>query len=359
MARWPADWRIWFLRFLSSPPLPPFVFSLSLSTHFSFLSNYRSLQVIHAGLYYRPGTLKSKFCVQGRELLYAYCAERGIPHRRCGKLVVATAPEQHAQLADVMATAIANGVLDIAWLEAAEAQALEPALTCTAALESPSTGIIDSHSYMLSLQGDIEAAGGSLVFNTLVEQVDARERPFRLRTPDMELETELLVNSAGLQAQQLARSMLGLPAWARPLLPRRYARGTYFDLTVASPFQHLIYPLPTYASLGVHLTLDLAGRARFGPDLEWIDTIDYHVDPARGDAFYAAIRQYWPGLPDGVLQAAYAGIRAKVQNEGESACDFVIQQPLPGLVNLLGIESPGLTSSLAIAQYVEELLLAP
>lgn len=289
-------------------------------------------------------------------MLYRYCAERGISHQRCGKLVVATDETQHEQLMGIQARAHANGVLNLSWLDKAEVRALEPELTCTAALFSPSTGIIDSHSYMLALQGDLEDAGGCVVLNTPVKSIDITRRPFVVCTPGLELEADYVVNSAGLWAPQLAASTRGLPHDAQPEVPRRYARGNYFDLSVPSPFRHLIYPVPTYASLGVHLTLDLAHRARFGPDLEWVDTINYDVDPHRGDVFYAAIRKYWPALPDQSLHPSYSGIRAKVQREGEPAQDFLIQQPVPGLVNLFGIESPGLTSSLAIARHVVDLL---
>ena len=320
----------------------------------------RNSEVIHAGLYYPQGSLKARLCVAGRDLLYAYCAERGVPHRRCGKLIVATAPEQQAQLEAVVAAARANGVNDLQPLSAAQARALEPALHCTGAVLSPSTGIIDSHAFMLALQGDLEHAGGLVALHTRVQSVEVDADGLCVRTADgTALHTRLLVNSAGLAAPALARSIAGLPP---AHVPRAYyAKGNYFSLAGRCPFQRLIYPVPERAWLGVHLTIDLAGQAKFGPDVQWVDDPqDLQVDPARGEGFYAQIRRYWPGLPDAALVPGYAGMRPKLQAPGEDARDFLIQGPadhgVPGLVNLFGIESPGLTSSLAIGTQVAALV---
>lgn len=333
----------------------------------------RNSEVIHAGLYYTPGSLKARLCVRGKELLYALCEAQGVPHSACGKLVVATAPEQHAALEQLARRAVANGVPAELW-SAEQAQALEPELACTAALWSPSTGIVDSHGLMLALQGEMEAAGGALALQSQV--VSAQFTPGRpavvqLRTGDgegFELEARHVVNAAGLHACALARQFQGLAAEHVP--SERYAKGSYFTLAGRSPFKRLIYPAPVDAWLGVHVTLDLGGQARFGPDLQWLDTtdpaaIDYAVDPERARPFEAAIRRYWPGLPDlttGVLQPAYSGVRPKIHGPGEAAPDFRIDGParhgVAGLVNLFGIESPGLTSSMGIAEHVAALLQA-
>jgi L-2-hydroxyglutarate oxidase LhgO len=333
----------------------------------------RNSEVIHAGLYYTPGSLKARLCVRGKELLYALCEAQGVPHSPCGKLVVATAPEQHAALEQLARRAAANGVPAELW-SAAQAQALEPELACTAALWSPSTGIVDSHGLMLALQGEMEAAGGALALQSQVLSAQFRPgRPARvqLRTGDgetFELEAQHVVNAAGLHACALARQFDGLPAEHVPA--ERYAKGSYFTLAGRSPFKRLIYPAPVDAWLGVHVTLDLGGQARFGPDLQWLDTtdpaaIDYAVDPARARPFEAAIRRYWPGLPDlatGALQPAYSGVRPKIHGPSEAAPDFRIDGParhgVAGLVNLFGIESPGLTSSMGIAEHVAGLLQA-
>lgn len=316
----------------------------------------RNSEVIHAGLYYPRGSLKARLCVQGRELLYAYCASRGVAHRRCGKLLVATSVDQLPQLQSVIAAGLANGVADLRLLSQAEAQAMEPELSCVGAVLSPSTGIIDSHAYMLALQGDLEHAGGMVVLHAPVESVQHGADGFRIVTRDgTQLLAGLLVNSAGLSAPALARRIDGLP---QGVVPEAYfAKGNYFSLAARCPFSRLIYPVPEKAGLGVHLTLDMAGQAKFGPDVQWVSgPDDLRVDPARGEAFYAQIRKYWPGLADGALLPAYAGIRPKLQAPGEDARDFMVQGPadhgLPGLVNLFGVESPGLTSSLAIADHV-------
>lgn len=321
----------------------------------------RNSEVIHAGLYYPAGSLKARLCVQGRRQLYAFCQSHGVAHRRCGKLVVATTPDQHATLEATRAKAAANGV-ELRRLEAAEAQALEPALRCSAALHSPETGIVDSHGLMLALHGDLESAGGALALCSPVSGLrlgnDAHVVQVGGETP-MELAAGIVVNAAGLWAPGLAALSEGLASAFVP--PAHHAKGNYFSLAGRAPFSRLIYPVPEQAGLGVHLTLDLAGQARFGPDVEWLppgapDDIDYRVDPARADGFYAEIRRYWPDLRDGALQPAYSGVRPKLGGPGSAAADFVVQGPqdhgVAGLVNLFGIESPGLTSCLALADEV-------
>ena len=320
----------------------------------------RNSEVIHAGIYYAAGSLKARLCVEGKALLYAYCAERGIAHRRCGKLLVATSDDQLPQLQSIIDKAAANGVNDLVRLTQAEAQAMEPRLTCVAAVHSPSTGIIDSHALMLSLQGDLENAGGMVAFNASVASAKVAPDGIELTVADgTQLLCKRVVNAAGLHAQALARRIDGLPAEHVP--PAFFAKGNYFTLSGRSPFTRLIYPVPQSAGLGVHLTIDMGGQAKFGPDVEWVDSPEeLTVDPARGDAFYAEVRKYWPELPDGALQAGYAGIRPKIQSPQETARDFLIQGPqdhgVSGLVNLFGIESPGLTSSLALGEFVAEVL---
>ncbi|KAF1019018.1 MAG: L-2-hydroxyglutarate oxidase LhgO [Paracidovorax wautersii] len=326
----------------------------------------RNSEVIHAGLYYAPGSLKARLCVRGKALMVALCAERGVDHRPCGKLVVATDETQHAALHRLAAQARANGV-EVALLTAAEACALEPALRCTAALSSPSTGIVDSHGFMLALQGDLEHAGGAVALGSEVERVALGAGDDGRHVVTVAGETygvRVLVNAAGLSAPLLAARFDGLAPAHVP--PARFAKGSYYAYAGPSPFSRLIYPAPVDAWLGVHLTLDLGGQARFGPNLQWLDIaspeqIDYAVDPARAEVFYDAVRRYWPELPDGSLQPAYSGVRAKIHGPGEPAPDFRIDGPrqhgVAGLVNLLGVESPGLTSSLAIAEYVHTMLL--
>jgi L-2-hydroxyglutarate oxidase LhgO len=321
----------------------------------------RNSEVIHAGLYYAPGSLKARFCVRGKDMLYALCESHGVEHRRCGKLVVANSEAETEALRSLAGRAAANGV-PVEWLSASEARALEPALRCTAALFSPSTGIVDSHGFMLALQGDLERHGGAVAFESSVASVllGRGGEPHVLRMADgTELATRTIVNAASLHACALARRFEGL---APQYVPQEYfAKGNYYSLAGRAPFSRLIYPAPADAWLGVHLTLDLGGQARFGPDLEWLgvtapEEIDYSVDPRRADSFYAEVRRYWPELPDGVLQPSYSGVRPKIHAPGELAPDFRIDGPawhgIPGLVNLFGIESPGLTSSLAIAQEV-------
>jgi L-2-hydroxyglutarate oxidase LhgO len=319
----------------------------------------RNSEVIHAGIYYPAGSLMARFCVAGRRALYDFCRDRGVPHRNCGKLIVATSAEEDGKLAGIKARAEANGVEGMRVLTAAEARALEPNLACTSALLSPATGIIDSHAYMLALQGEAEAAGAMVVFLSPVIAARAGRDGIEVEvggTEPMTLRCRLLVNAAGLHAPALARRIEGMPADRVPTA--YYAKGNYFTLSGRSPFSRLIYPVPVPGGLGVHLTIDLGGQARFGPDVEWIDTLDYTVDPRRSDGFYAAVRRYWPDLPDGALQPGYAGIRPKITAPGAPGQDFVVQGPqthgVRGLVNLFGIESPGLTASLALAEHVVE-----
>ena len=315
----------------------------------------RNSEVIHAGIYYPKDSAKARLCVRGRELLYAWCAARGVPHRRIGKIIVATDPAQEGALAGIAAAAAANGVDDLAPLDAAALRALEPALRGVAGLLSPSTGIIDSHALMLSYQGALEDAGGAVALATRFVAARPEGDGFVVAAESggerVTLGCDLLVNAAGLFAGAVAAAIEGLAApWARAVY---YCKGNYFGMTGKVPFSRLIYPVPERDGLGTHLTLDLAGRGRFGPDTEWIDGIDYGLDPRRGDGFYAAIRRYWPGLPDGALAPDYTGIRPKLAPAGGAATDFTIEGPeshgLAGLVNLFGIESPGLTASLAIA----------
>ena len=322
----------------------------------------RNSEVIHAGIYYPTGSLKARLCVQGREMLYAYCAERGIPHRRCGKLIVATSNDQRLSLEAIQAQAQANGVDDLQWLGRDEARALEPALECVAALLAPSTGIVDSHALMLALQGDLEHAGGMVALNSPVAKAECGPDAIEIEAADgTQLRARTVVNAAGLHAPALASRFEGLRAAHVPRA--HYAKGSYFTLAGKAPFDHLIYPVPEAAGLGVHLTLDLGGQAKFGPDVQWVDSADdLLVDPARGDAFYAEVRKYWPALKDGALAPGYAGVRPKIHGPGEPAADFVVQGPqvhgVAGLVNLFGIESPGLTSALALGEYVASLLPA-
>lgn len=324
----------------------------------------RNSEVIHAGIYYPLASLKARLCLAGRDMLYRYCADHAIPHRRSGKLIVATDAAQEPVLATIRANAETCGVDDLRFLSASEAQVLEPAVFCTAALLSPSTGIIDSHALMLALLGDAEADGAMLSLNTRIVAGRIETGRVVLQTintesgEQFEIASAHLVNAAGLGAVALAGSLDGFDRKVLPTL--RYAKGNYFSVAGRAPFSRLVYPVPEPGGLGVHLTLDLAGTARFGPDVEWTDTLDYRVDPARGDRFYDAIRKYWPGLADGSLQPAYSGIRPKLSGQGEANSDFVIQDAtahgIAGLVNLFGIESPGLTSSLAIAGHVTRAL---
>lgn len=326
----------------------------------------RNSEVIHAGIYYPTGSLKHTLCVEGRRRLYAYAESRRVPVWRCGKLIVATTRDEDAGLVALLERAEANGVEDMRLMTGAEAMALEPALRCTSALESGSTGVVDSHAFMLALLGETEDGGGALALETPVvsinldgpeiEVVTGGAAPTRLRTPR-------LVNAAGLFAPQMVARMSG---YGGPAIQPRLAKGSYFSCAGRAPFRRLIYPAPVDGGLGVHLTLDLGGAMRFGPDVEWLDEtdpskVDYHVDIRRADGFYAAIRRYWPGLPDGALAPGYSGCRPKLSGPGEPPADFLIEDEARhgrhGLVNLLGIESPGLTSALAIATRVADRLM--
>jgi len=327
----------------------------------------RNSEVIHAGLYYPPGSLKARLCVRGRDLLYAYAQERAVPHQRCGKLIVATTASQRDALPSFVQRAQACGVHDLRLLSREEARAMEPELDCLAAVWSPSTGIVDSHGLMLALQGDLENAGGLVACHAAVSALQVVPGGLLVETADgTRLQARTVVNAAGLSACALA----ALVPSAKPgSVPKPwFAKGNYFTLSGRAPFQRLIYPAPEpdahLAGLGVHLTLDLGGQAKFGPDVQWVESPDdLVVDASRGDAFYAAIRRYWPGLPDGALLPGYAGIRPKISGPHEPAADFLIQTEgqhgVPGLVNLLGIESPGLTSCLAVAEEVLARLSRP
>lgn len=325
------------------------------------ITSSRNSEVIHAGIYYPAGSLMARMCVSGKRMLYEYCREHGVPHRNCGKLIVATTAKETEKLQSIRAHAEANGVLDMETLSGEAARALEPALNCDAALLSPSTGIVDSHAYMLALRGDAEDAGAAFAFHTPLLAAKAVGGGIELdaggETP-MNLACDLLINAAGLFAPAVARGIDGMPI---DLIPHAYlAKGNYFSCSARAPFSHLIYPVPEPGGLGVHLTLDMAGQARFGPDVEWVNHIDYAVDPARAERFYPAIRRYWPTLPDGALMPSYSGMRPKIVPPAVASQDFLIQGPkdhgVAGLINLFGIESPGLTSSLAIADHVGELV---
>ena len=323
----------------------------------------RNSEVIHAGIYYPAGSRKGRFCIEGKAFIYRYCAERGVAHTRCGKLIVATSETQRAKLATIRANAQAAGMPDLEFWPGERAMALEPALRCTAALWSPTTGVVDSHGLMLAYQGDAEAHGAVIAFESPLERATVTKSGILLEVggaEPMQLHADRVVNSAGLHAPALAQRFAGRPGAA----PRAYyCKGNYYTLAGRSPFARLVYPVPEQAGLGVHVTVDLAGQCRFGPDTEWIDGIDYDVDPKRADRFYAEVRKYWPDLPDGALAPGYAGIRPKLAPQGGVADDFVIDGPaahgVPGLVELFGIESPGLTASWPIADEVARLLDLP
>ena len=317
----------------------------------------RSSEVIHAGMYYAADSLKARLCVAGNRMLRAYAAERGVPFAMVGKLIVATDAAEAAALGAILERGRANGVVGLHAIPAAEARSLEPQLACQAALLSPDTGIIDSHALMLALQGDAEARGAVIAFRSPVSGGHLAESGAVLEVGGAEpsrLAARLVVVAAGLDSPRVARA-LGLPRVPRDHL----CKGNYFTLSGRMPFSRLIYPVPVAAGLGIHYTLDLGGRGRFGPDVEWVDSIDYGVDPRRAQSFYGAIRRYWPNLADGRLEPAYAGIRPKIQGPGEPPRDFVIDGPAqhgaPGVVALYGIESPGLTSCLALAELVKEM----
>ena len=340
------------------------VFPLESERSVGFHTSSRNSEIIHAGLYYPTGSLKARSCVAGRRALYSYCAERGVAHKPLGKILVATSSEEVPTLERIHNVAVANGVEDLTWLSASEVKELEPEVSAVRGLLSPSTGIVDSHALMSALRMEVEAAQGHVLLRTPVlsgrvqedgiELVLGGEEPARVRF-------RLVVNSAGLWAQNVARSLQGLSKESIP--PQRFAKGHYFVLSGKSPFRRMVYPVPVPGGLGTHVTLDLSGRAKFGPDVAWVDTPDYSFDETRAEAFYASIRRYYPGLQDGSLQPGYTGIRPKLSAEGEPAADFVVQGPrvhgIPGLVNLYGIESPGLTSALALAEHVVRISAQP
>jgi L-2-hydroxyglutarate oxidase LhgO len=321
----------------------------------------RNSEVIHAGIYYPTGSLKAQYCVAGKQALYEYCKSHGVEHRPCGKFIVATSEDQLSELERLKNVAAANGVPDLEWRTPEEVAAEEPAVFCVGALWSPSTGIIDSHGLMLAYQGDAEEAGMMLAFHSPVVAGVVEDDGILLSVGGhnaMDIKAKWVINSAGLHAQKVAASLDGLAAEFVP--PTYYAKGNYYSLMGKPPFNRPIYPVPEKAGLGVHVTVDLGGQVRFGPDVEWIDTLDYDVDPKRADKFYDAVRKYYPALADGAIQPAYSGIRPKLQAPDEAAKDFVLQgaadHGIDGLVNLFGIESPGLTASLAIADTVANML---
>jgi L-2-hydroxyglutarate oxidase LhgO len=322
----------------------------------------RNSEVIHAGIYYPKGSLKAQLCVTGKQQLYDYCRSRGVPYLNCGKVLVAASEAEIPAVLGYIDKARANGVSDLRRISLEELRELEPAVKAVAAVYSPSTGIIDSHAYMLALQGDVENAGGAVVLRSPVTCGDATSEGVTLEvggSEPMSICCKLLVNSAGLLAPSIARSIRGIPAASIP--PQYFAKGHYYTLSGKSPFNRLVYPMAGAGHLGVHVTIDLGGQARFGPDIDWIDGIDYRFDAAREPLFYEAIRQYYPALKDGALQPGYTGIRPKISGPNEPAADFMIQGPgehgVPGLVNLYGIESPGLTASLAIGELARRMLL--
>jgi L-2-hydroxyglutarate oxidase LhgO len=337
------------------------VLVLDCADHIGSGISSRNSEVIHAGLYYPQGSLKAVLCVRGRNALYDYCRERDIPHQRCGKLVVATDDNQHGRLEAIFQQAVRNGVRDLVRLSSDEVRQLEPEISCTRGLLSASTGIVDSHAFMTSLAGDLEAHNGWVALRTRFEGASREHGSFRITTRSQGesavISSRWLINSAGLDAVAVAGQVSGL---ARKFIPRPYlAKGHYFAIN-SRPFQRLVYPLPVDGGLGVHATLQLDGRVRFGPDVEWVEAVSYEVDPSRAEQFYPAIRAFWPGLPQGALQAAYAGVRPKIAGPGEPAADFRISAPaehgVAGLINLFGIESPGLTASLALAQACAQLI---
>ncbi|MDA1331618.1 MAG: NAD(P)/FAD-dependent oxidoreductase [Proteobacteria bacterium] len=328
---------------------------------FGMHTSSRNSEVIHAGIYYPKDSLKATLCVSGKKLLYEYCELRDIPFKRIGKLIVATDDSEIETVKQYISKAAENGVNDLTWLNQKEALELEPEIRCVGAVFSPSTGIIDSHAYMLSLLGDAENAGGIVAYHTSIESIASDKHGFILKTGGSnahEIHTKLLINAAGLRACDVANSMTGLDKTLVPI--SYYAKAHYYSLSMRSPFKHLIYPIARKHGLGVHVTVDMGGNARFGPDIDWIPNIDYTFDNSREALFYDAIRRYWPTANQKQLQPGYTGIRPKISGPGEPAADFMIQSEkdhgLRGLVNLFGIESPGLTSSLAIAELVKKLL---
>jgi L-2-hydroxyglutarate oxidase LhgO len=338
------------------------VLLLEAESHPGTITSSRNSGVIHAGLYYAANSFKARFCVAGNAALYAFCAERGVNHDNCGKLIVANGADEERVLHGLLEKARVNGVPGVRLIDSAEAHGLEPEVRCTAALLCPSSGIVDPHDYMLALQGDLENAGGTLVCDCRVDRIAKLPDGFLVTAGSSatEIEARFVVNSAGLDAVDLLNRIEGYPGGRIPQL--HLARGNYFTVAGRTPFHKLIYPVPGGAGLGIHATLDLGKRVRFGPDVEWIDRVDYAVNAARSEQFYAAIRRYWPNLPDGALLPGYTGIRPKLHGPGEPQPDFRIEGPadhgIPGLVNLLGIESPGLTSSMPIGEHVTALARA-
>jgi L-2-hydroxyglutarate oxidase LhgO len=324
---------------------------------FGMHTSSRNSEVIHAGIHYQPDSLKARLCVTGKELLYRYCSRRGIEHRRCGKFTVATTDAQVAALESTAANARDNGVLDLELMDGEHAQRMEPALRCVAALSSPSTGIIDSHAYIQSLLADAEGCGAAISYGTTVSRLepsDAGIGVYLAQDAVPSATARWVINAAGLQAHRVAASIEGFPSQHIPRI--HYAKGNYFTLSGRAPFRRLIYPVGEHGWLGIHMTMDLGGAARFGPDLQWISEVDYHVDPNRAASFYESIKRYWPEIAPQALQPAYAGVRPKLNGPGEPAKDFLISGPrdhgVAGIVNLFGIESPGLTSSLALGDVV-------
>lgn len=321
----------------------------------------RNSEIIHAGIYYPKDSLKARFCVAGKHALYSYCPEHGVEHERLGKIIVATSDDQIGELERLKSVAAGNGVPDLAWMTPEDVRQIEPAVFCVAALWSPSTGIIDSHGLMLAFQGDAEAAGAMIAFHSTALGGRVTDNGIELHIggdQPVSLLADIVVNATGLYAHQLAAGIEGLP---RETIPPHYlCKGSYYTLAGKPPFRHPIYPVPEKAGLGVHVTVDLEGQVRFGPDVEWIDEIDYDVDPTRAQVFYEAVRRYYPALADGAILPGYAGIRPKIQAPGEPARDFAVQGPsdhgVDGLVNLYGIESPGLTASLPMAEHVAALV---
>jgi L-2-hydroxyglutarate oxidase LhgO len=315
----------------------------------------RNSEVIHAGLYYPTNSIRARHCVRSRRMLYAYCASHGVPHKKTGKVVVACDDAELAQLEKIHKQAVSNDCEGVELIDPMAVTRMEPEVRCVAAMHSPETGIIDSHAYMLALRGDIEDRGGMIAFNTRIERLARAPGGWEVRFGAGEaIVVDAVVNAAGLGAQALARVTEGYPQDRVPRLV--LAKGSYFSYSGRPVFKRLVYPTPVPGGLGVHVVLDLAGRMRFGPDVEWIEQENYDVDPRRGHVFYEAIRQYWPGLPDGSLVPDFAGIRPKISGQGEPALDFIIDAPehhgMPRLVCLFGIESPGLTASLAIGEEV-------
>lgn len=328
---------------------------------FGSWTSARNSEVIHAGIYYPEGSLKAALCIAGKEQLYAFCADRGVPHRRSGKLIFAHDTSQFGELEAISRRASQAGVNDLVLLDSAQVRAIEPELHCAGALLSPSTGIVDSHAYMLALLGEAEANGAMLVTSSQIERITRKDGLWQVWMAGLDeavVSAPVLVNSCGLAARDLALATEGLDPTFVP--PAFFARGVYFTYSGKVPFSHLIYPVPEAGGLGTHLTLDLAGQARFGPDVEWIDCVDYTVDPARHARFAEAARRIWPAIDSDRLLPGYAGVRPKIAGPGEPAADFLISGPAEhgcvGLVNLFGIESPGLTASMAIADRVVEAL---